>query len=79
MTTLQQGSTELRWRDGLVPVLAGWIWARCCLAVGWLLSDRLYDVLDDRGRLVARFAPSVEPGDARVAAAIEQVLAGRGL
>ena len=36
-------------------------------------------LLDDRGRLVARFAPSVEPGDARVAAAIEQVLAGRGL
>ena len=47
MTTLQQGSTELRWRDGLVPVLAGWIWARCCLAAGWLLSDRLYDVLDN--------------------------------
>lgn len=38
---------ELRWRDGLVPVAIGWLWARCCVAVGWWLSDRLYDVMDN--------------------------------
>ncbi|HSJ74095.1 MAG TPA: glutathione peroxidase, partial [Miltoncostaeaceae bacterium] len=36
-------------------------------------------LLDDRGRLVARFAPYVEPGDPAVAAAIDQVVATHGL
>jgi glutathione peroxidase-family protein len=36
-------------------------------------------LLDGRGRLVARFAPSVEPGDAAVAAAIDEALATPGL
>ncbi len=37
--------TELRWRDGLVPVLVGWVWARCCVAAGFLLSDGMESVL----------------------------------
>jgi hypothetical protein len=37
----------VRWRDGLVPVLVGWVWARCCVAAGWVLSDQLGDVLDN--------------------------------
>lgn len=40
-------SDGLRWRDGLVPVAIGWLWARCCIALGWWLSDRLADVLDN--------------------------------
>lgn len=44
--TTSQSSGELRWRDGLVPVAIGWLWARCCIAAGWWLSDRLYDVMD---------------------------------
>ncbi len=40
-------SSEVRWRDGLVPVLVGWVWARCCVAAGWVLSDRLSGVLDN--------------------------------
>jgi glutathione peroxidase len=36
-------------------------------------------LLDDRGRLVARFEPSVEPDDPRLADAIEEVLARRAL
>ncbi len=36
-------------------------------------------LLDGRGRLVARFAPSVEPGDPAVAAAIDEALATGGL
>ena len=47
LLTPTQGPAELRWRDGLVPVLVGWVWARCCLAAGWILSDRLFDVLDN--------------------------------
>lgn len=39
--------TELRWRDGLVPVLVGWIWARCCVAAGFVLSGSLENVLDN--------------------------------
>lgn len=46
MTAAGRTPTELRWRDGLVPVAVGWLWARLCVAAGWLLSDRLYDVLD---------------------------------
>lgn len=40
-------STGLRWRDGLVPVLVGWVWARCCVAFGWVLSERLDGVLEN--------------------------------
>lgn len=40
-------TTDLRWRDGLVPVAIGWVWARCCVALGWWLSDRLFDVMDN--------------------------------
>lgn len=47
LPTTTEGPVGLRWRDGLVPVLVGWVWARCCIAAGWLLSDRLYDVLDN--------------------------------
>lgn len=50
--TTSQSSGELRWRDGLVPVAIGWIWARCCIAVGWWLSDRLYDVMDHPRRVI---------------------------
>ena len=39
-------AVELRWRDGLVPVLVGWVWARCCVALGWVLSDLLEQVMD---------------------------------
>ena len=39
--------TELRWRDGLLPVLVGWIWARCCVAAGFLLSGGMEGVLDN--------------------------------
>lgn len=37
----------LRWTDGLVPVLVGWVWARCCIAAGWVLSDLLDRTLDN--------------------------------
>lgn len=47
MTVTVQEPTGVRWRDGLVPVLVGWVWARCCVAAGWVLSDRLGDVLDN--------------------------------
>ncbi len=47
MTVTVQEPTGLRWRDGLVPVLVGWVWARCCVAAGWVLSDRLGGVLDN--------------------------------
>ena len=47
-------TAELRWRDGLVPVLVGWVWARCLLAAGWFLSDRLYGVMENpRATIVA--------------------------
>jgi glutathione peroxidase len=36
-------------------------------------------LLDGRGRLVARFAPSVAPGDPAIAAAIDEALAAPGL
>jgi glutathione peroxidase len=36
-------------------------------------------LLDDRGRLVARFEPSVEPHDPALVAAVEEVLAQRAL
>ncbi len=39
--------SELRWRDGLLPVLVGWIWARCCVAAGFLLSGRMERLLDN--------------------------------
>lgn len=45
-TTRPGPSSELRWRDGLVPVLVGWVWARCCVALGWVLSDLLEQVMD---------------------------------
>jgi hypothetical protein len=45
--TAPAGSTDLRWRDGLVPVLVGWVWARCCVAIGWVLSNRLDGVLEN--------------------------------
>lgn len=38
---------RLRWSDGLVPVAVGWLWARCCIAIGWWLSDRLAGTLDN--------------------------------
>jgi hypothetical protein len=47
VTATVQDPAALRWRDGLVPVLVGWVWARCCIAAGWVLSDRLGDVLDN--------------------------------
>jgi hypothetical protein len=47
VTVTVQEPTGVRWRDGLVPVLVGWVWARCCVAAGWVLSDRLGDVLDN--------------------------------
>jgi hypothetical protein len=47
VTVTVQEPTGLRWRDGLVPVLVGWVWARCCVAAGWVLSDRLGGVLDN--------------------------------
>lgn len=37
----------LRWTGGLVPVLVGWVWARCCIAAGWVLSDLLDRTLDN--------------------------------
>jgi hypothetical protein len=46
VTTDLPPSDALRWRDGLVPVMVGWLWARCLLAAGWVLSDRLYEVMD---------------------------------
>jgi len=41
------GPNQLRWRDGLLPVAIGWVWARVCVAAGWALSDRLGGVLDN--------------------------------
>ena len=32
LPTTTEGPAGLRWRDGLVPVLVGWVWARCCVA-----------------------------------------------
>lgn len=37
----------LRWSNGLVPVLVGWVWARVCIAAGWVLSDLLDGTLDN--------------------------------
>ncbi len=45
--TESRGASQLRWRDGLLPVLIGWVWARVCIAAGWVLSDRLGGVLDN--------------------------------
>ncbi len=41
-----------RWRDGLVPVVFGWIWARICVVIGYAVSNPLREVLETpKGRL----------------------------
>ncbi|HTO00846.1 MAG TPA: hypothetical protein VL068_09255 [Microthrixaceae bacterium] len=35
-----------RWREGLVPVVVGWLWARACLVIGFAISNPLGNVLD---------------------------------
>lgn len=39
-------SSTPRWRDGLLPVALGWIWARVCLWIGFAISNPLSDALD---------------------------------
>ncbi|MGB3411908.1 MAG: hypothetical protein WBA45_12010 [Microthrixaceae bacterium] len=39
-------SNTPRWRDGLLPVALGWIWARACLWIGFAISNPLSDVLE---------------------------------
>ena len=36
----------LRWRDGLVPTLIGWVWARMCIAIGFAVAKVMVDVLE---------------------------------
>lgn len=38
--------TALRWRDGLVPTLVGWVWARVCVALGFAVARVMVDVLE---------------------------------
>ncbi len=39
-------SSTPRWREGLLPVALGWLWARVCLWIGFAISNPLSDVLD---------------------------------
>lgn len=38
--------SELRWRDGLLPTLVGWVWARVCIVAGFGVARVMVDVLD---------------------------------
>ena len=36
----------LRWRDGLLPTLVGWVWARVCIGLGFAVAHAMVDLLD---------------------------------
>lgn len=38
-----------RWRDSIVPSLIGWVWARLCIALGFLIAGQTVTVLDNPG------------------------------
>lgn len=46
MTSERPAAGALRWRDGLLPAAVGWVTARVCVTLGWLLAHPLADVLD---------------------------------
>ncbi len=45
-TTTRLATPALRWRDGLVPTLIGWVWARICISLGFVVARVMVDVLE---------------------------------
>ena len=47
MTSSPEETALPPWRAAIVPALAGWIWARLCIAAGFLVAQRSLDLLDN--------------------------------